>query len=509
MKNLIGLNILLVFIIIFLGKIISFLKNIFISFYFGATDISDAYFAANNISSILYLAFISSYLVLLIPEYDKFRKNKGQQEATDFLSKYLTFTTIVSIFLSLVCLLFIKPLIEFIAPHFDEKTKYIATSLGKILVLSFPFTAISLSLAATSTTYGKFYAQHIIPIFSGLLVIASLYFFVEQFGIYVLVLAGLSATLLQTMIQIYLSKSYFKYKFNFPIIDENIKNMTILVLPIFLGTLVEQLNLLANSIISSGLAKGSLSALNYAQTIQLTIIGTLTTAVLTVLYPKMSKLTSENRTADVIKTTWLGIKYLLLALTPIIIYFSINTTALIKAVYFRGSFNETALLQTSNILFYYLISIIFVSLREFIIRVYYLAGRTTFPMVIGAIAVFTNILLSYLFVAKLGAPGLSLANLVATFASVILLMLYLKVDLSYLYKDFKVFVMQLLSASFLVLVFHFSLGKYVTPNGIIDLFLYLIVDVTIFYGCLLFLKQSEVSHFYTSMKNKISIYVNK
>ncbi|UJS24291.1 murein biosynthesis integral membrane protein MurJ [Thiothrix winogradskyi] len=510
MKKWIGVNIIIIFMVILLGKIISLLRNIVISYYFGTSTTSDAYFAANNIPSIIYLAFISSYLVLLIPEHDKIKINNGLVAANKFVSRYLTFVVAVSLSLSILCYFFIEILIEVVAPNFNRETKELASSLGRILVLSFPFTAICLSLAAISSTHNKFYAQHIIPIFSGVFTILGLYLFVGQYGIYSLAVAGVLATVIQVVIQILISRSHFKYSFQKRLLDSNIKSMSILVLPIFVGYSIDQINLLANSIISSGLGTGSLSALTYAQNIQLTILGTVTTAMITVLYPRMSKLSSENKTEDLVKTTWTGIKYLIIILLPVTFYLAINVESLVKIVYFRGKFDELALTQTSNILLFYLINILLISTREFIVRYYYLFKRTTFPMIAGVISVFINIILSYMLVADFGVSGLSFANLIATLLSLLLLIgvLFAKREVLQISQDARQFFFHIFISMMLISAFHFSIKNHIHSENAIAFGSWFIVYLIIFYAILLLIRQREAVQTFSIIKSKF-IYAKK
>lgn len=496
MKSNTRLNILIVILIILSGKAISFARSLLMSYYFGATSVTDAYFVAFNTPSIIYSALISSYLLLLVPQYDKIWTRSGVWEANNFLSKFITFITLISLVMSVIFFIFIGNLIGILAPEFNETSKNLAIDLGVILIISFPFTAISQSLAVISTVHNKFYAQHIIPIFSGIFVISCLFFFVKQYGIFVLAISALVANMIQVPIQIYIARGYFSYSVeNKILLDRNIRAISLLVFPVFFSNSIEQLNSIVNTILSSKAAEGSLSALNYAQTIQLTLLGVFTTAIITVMYPRMSKLSSLNKTEELISVTWKSIKYLILLITPVIVYFTLNVGSLVSIIFTRGAFTDFAASQTSSILLFLLLNIFFISIREFIIRYYYVSGRTLPPMYSGIISVTINIILSFILVNKYGVSGLSLANLLATVIGVIFLLSFpdIRKKFSPLNKDIKVFFFKLFSAVAVVIIFHKSIIIFFDTTEFSIFLFFFILYTCLFYILLLLFRQKEIT----------------
>ena len=365
----------IVFSLILLGKALSFYRDVLISKFFGSDYLTDAYFAANNIPSILFAAIISSFLVLITPIYSKIVTESGKTSADLFISKLINIFLLFTITLSVCAYVFMPYLIKLVGSGFEKKTLSEAIQMGQILVLSFPFSSITMILATVSVINNKFYALNIIPVLSSLLTIFGIVYFSEKWGIYALIWFALIAFIIQIFIQIFISRNDFKYSFNFNFNDKNVKTIFWLVLPIFLGYSVDQINLLVNTNISSGLKVGSLSNLNYAIRLQATIIGTISTAVMTVIYPIISRLYSENKNQEFIKLIKEGVIGVTLILLPLLIFLFFNSKPLVSMVYYRGDFDENALNSTSEIFTFYVLAVIFIAIREILLRVFYIQNN--------------------------------------------------------------------------------------------------------------------------------------
>ena len=65
-------------------------------------------------------------------------------------------------------------------------------------------------------------------------------------------------------------------------------------IPIIIGTSLEQINSLIDRTVASGLGSGSITILNYATKLNGAMLSLSVIAILSILYPKFSRLVSEN-----------------------------------------------------------------------------------------------------------------------------------------------------------------------------------------------------------------------
>jgi putative peptidoglycan lipid II flippase len=487
-------NSILVLVLIVLGKLLSFFRDIIITSQFGSTYQTDAYFAANNIPSIIFTAILSSYIVLLIPNYKKILAKDGVEDANIFVSKVINLFFIVSVVLSVFGFLFIEELLYLVAPGFNDETRELGILIGKILILSFPFSSATLILSTISNANNKYYAPHIIPVFSAIFIIISILLFSKEHGILTLAVAGVAAFFFQLLIQIFISRNHFKYTIKVNLVDKNIKKMSWLVLPIFLGFSIDQINLLVNSIISSNLTEGSLSSLNYAQRLQATINGTLSTALITVIYPLISGLLAENNIERLTAIMTKSLRGVFLVLVPIIVFLSLNSEAFVAIIYYRGKFDAIALEQTSSVFFFYSFNVLFISLREVILRLYYIKENTKMPFITSGISLIINVVLSLILVNYLDVSGLALANLIATAISTLLLFglissnLKINIKLSQVVKFVKTVAMPIL----IFISLQILLNRYldIAHNSVLFLLAFFI-SVVVYALLLLIFKQKD------------------
>lgn len=489
------------------GKVLSFLRDIAVSYHFGSDKTTDAYFAANNVPSILFTAIISSYLVLLIPTYKKIQMLYGNHEGDIFASSLVNFFVFLSIILTTIGYIFIDYLILLVSPGFDHDTHKLAVKLGKILVLSFPMSAIVIILATISNANKNFYALHIIPLISSIIVIISLSLFAQQFGIYALALSGVLAYAVQFVIQVYVSKQHFSYRFNTSPFNSDIKKMTILALPIIVSYSIDQVNLLVNSVFASKLADGSLSSLIYAQKLQATFVGVISMAVLTVIYPLLSELVAKNDVKHLTDIIHKSLKGIIIVVIPIALFLSLNSEIVVNIIYLRGKFEIEDSLNTSQIFLFYAINILFLSIREMVLRVFYLHNSTKRPLVASLISVLINIVLSFILVPLWGVKALSFANLVATIISLLLLYYYLKIDKIISFADMH-FLKFFRNCSLAILAFILS-QKIIENISIVQNKYFLLICLTfsfiVYYYSLLLLNQEEAIF----IRRKISDIIKK
>ncbi len=420
-------NIIFVFIIIIGGKILSFFRDILVTYYFGANANTDSYFIANSVPSILYTAILSSILVLFIPLYKEAQVTKGNIEADKYASRVINVLIIISLLLTGFGLLFQNQIISLLAPGYSETQKALTSHMCNILLLSFPLSSISLLLANISNANKKYYSVQIIPIISSVVVVIALFIF-HQYGIFSLIYSTVFAFAIQLIVQIGIVKSHFKYTFKSNVFHPDIKAIFLLILPVFIGYTMDQINLVINSSFCTYLDVGNVSFYNYALRFQTTFISTISLAVVTILYPILSELffKYENKQFNFLLNT--GIQVISYTTVPISIFLSMNAESLIQIVYGRGQFSEYAVHATSAIFSILILSLIALSIRDLIIRIYFIHKNTKIPLISSLIFGLVNAGLGYYLMTILGAKGLAIAY----FASSTIAVLYLMIMLNHI-----------------------------------------------------------------------------
>src|SRR5699024_8286969 len=150
--------------------------------------------------------------------------------------------------------------------------------------------------------------------------------------------------------------------------------------------IINDLNKIVDKSLASTLIEGSISALNYADRLQQIIYGVFITAIITVIYPSLSKYAMSDNLNQFRKSINSGVIIILLITIPSTVGMVILAEPIVSIFYERGSFDINAKNMTSEALIFYSLGLIGMSLRSFLYRVYYAFQDTKTPLYNGFIS---------------------------------------------------------------------------------------------------------------------------
>ena len=484
-----------------IGKLLSLLRDLFISSKFGANKETDSFFLANTIPSIIFSAVLISIASLIVPFYNKIKLS--QKENVDiFISRLINFILLGSLFLLVISLFNIKMFIEILAPGFDLQQQQRTIILANILVLSFPLTALTQILASVSNANNNNYSLHIIPVVSAIFVVVTLYL-INSDDIKILAISSVVVFVIQILIQILIVKRYFKYHFSFIFWDKNIKAIMILSLPVFLGLSIEQINNTVNTMIASKSGEGVLSALNYALRLESVINSTIITALITTSFPTLSSYFEIKKTLEFNSLLFFLIKTIIIVLLPIAIFISTNTLDIIKIIYLRGNFDLRTVELTSNVFIFFSINILFASLRELLLRIMYILGYTKISYILSGISIFITITFSLTFYKSLGIKAFGISCLLSSIFGIIFLLFYATKYKVLVLKDLFDFLKSLLIPFIIIMIMVMYINNlFYFINPIIDISFKFILSILVFYIIAVITKQKDILELYKIGSNK-------
>ena len=230
-------------------------------------------------------------------------------------------------------------------------------------------------------------------------------------------------------------KSGYKYQPYINIKDKYIKKMSWLIGPVLIGVAVNQINTMVDRTLASTLVEGSISALNYANKLNGFVMALFITSVGAVIYPMLSKLSSEDNKEKFISSVVQSINSVILLVIPISIGAIVLATPIVKLLFQRGEFDARATSMTAIALIMYSIGMVAFGLRDIIGKVFYALKDTKTPMINGAIAMIMNIVLNIILVKYLQLAGLALATSISAIVCIFLLFGSLKKKIGYFGQD--------------------------------------------------------------------------
>ncbi|MGL5751944.1 MAG: murein biosynthesis integral membrane protein MurJ, partial [Paraclostridium sp.] len=308
-------------------------------------------------------------------------------------------------------------------------------------------------------------------------------------------------------------KKGYRYKPYVNIKDENVKKMLWLITPVLIGVAVNQVNSIVDRTIASTLVEGSISALNYATKLNQFVMGMFIVSISSVIYPVLSKLSTENNKAKFNESIVRSINTVIILVIPISIGAIILANPIVKLLFQRGEFDSRATQMTAYALIFYSIGMIGFGLRDILGKVFYSLQDTKTPMINGVIAMVLNIILNIVFVklTNMQLAGLAFATSISALVTIILLFISLRKKIgpfggkSIVLVVFKTSIASLLMAVVTAFIYNFTSN--VLGYGFINEVVTLAVSVgigAIIYGVsIIVLKINEVNLIIYTIKSKV------
>lgn len=494
-----------------LSKGLGFFRELCLASSYGASAYTDAYLIAINIPLVIFSSIAMALGTSYIPMFCNIREKSNEGEAVKFSNNVINIVLIVCTILAVLGAIFAEPLVKVFAMGFEGETLKLAVEFTRILIFGIIFIGINDVLMPYLQIKDNFIVPGILGVPYNLVIIVAI-FLSLKLGKEVLIYGTLFAIISKVLFQIpFVLKKGYKYKPYINLKDENLKKLMVLVAPVFIGVAVNQVNGLVDRTIASTLAEGSISALNYANKLNEFVMGLFIVSIISVIYPRLSKLSAENNQEQFVQSIVKSINSVILLVIPISIGAMVLATPIVKLLFERGAFDSRATKMTAVALFFYAIGIIGFGLRDIISRVFYSLQDTKTPMINGAIAMGLNIILNIVLVRYMEHAGLAFATSISALICIVLLFRSLKRKMGYYGQDkirkvfIKSFVSSIIMGAITLLTYSIII-KFIELTFIgqvISLFGAVFVGVIVYAICIIILKVEEVTDIINIVKTKI------
>lgn len=419
-------TIIFIMFLVLLSKTLGFAREVVLSYFYGASNISDAYIIALTVPAALFIFIGIGLQTTFIPMYLSVQKDSGEQAAVRFMKKVISLLFVISTAIVVLVLFFAEYLVFLFASGFDVETLDLAVTLTRITVFAIYCTGIIYIFQGFLKINNNFIAPHLDPIPLNILLILSIAAS-AHFGYLTLGYGKLVAVLAQIIFLLpFVYSKGFRFKVDLDFQDKHVRRMFVLAIPIMLGTAVNQINILVDRTLASQIAVGGISALNYSARLNKFVQGIFVLAVTTVLFATISKMAAKGNIAGLKKVLSQAVVGISVMVIPATVGAMVLSEPIISMLFERGAFDSEAVAVTANSLFYYSIGMIGLGLREVYSRAFYALQDTKTPMINASIAIVLNIVLNFILSRFLGIGGLALATSIAGVFCTVLLVLSLR-----------------------------------------------------------------------------------
>ncbi|ERG67720.1 murein biosynthesis integral membrane protein MurJ [Exiguobacterium chiriqhucha] len=489
------------------SQITGFFRELALSYFYGASNISDAYLISLTIPMVIFAFIGKSLSTSFIPIYASIENDIGEKKAVKFTRNLISHLLLIMTLIVVISYVFTPQIIKLFASGFDNPTTEIAIEFSRITI----FGIYSMMMVNILTALLQYKNYYLVPALTGIVMNTVVIFSIYLSWFYQELMILSIGTLISMIAQLFLltplmKKISFKLNLYYEKNDQNLKEMIYLSIPVIIGVSVNEINVLVDRTIASSVAVGGISALNYANKLNGFIYGIFVFSIATVLYPTIIKKINQGDQEGFLKSFREATIGVLLFVLPATVGLMVLSEPIIKLLYGRGAFDQEALTLTSSALFFYSFGIVGVSLRLIISRIYYALKDTKTPMLNATYGMIINIVLNIILSEYLGIGGLALATSIAAIITTTLLFISLRKKIGPLGMKsiFISFMKILLASSFMGM---FAKQSYIYFNSFLSgntSLLISIVIATLFYGVLiLLLKIKDVEILLNAIKEKM------
>ncbi|MBD2095143.1 murein biosynthesis integral membrane protein MurJ [Trichocoleus sp. FACHB-591] len=214
-----------------------------------------------------------------------------------------------------------------------------------------------------------------------------------------------------------------RFDFHRPEVKEIIKIMG----PATFSSGMMQINVWTDLFFASFLpqAAAAVSALGYAGLLVNTPLGILSNMILVPLMPVFSRLTDPADWPELKGRIRQGLLLTAVAMLPLSAIMIALAFPIVRVVYERYAFDESASRLTASLLIAYSVGMFVYLARDVLVRVFYALGDGDTPFRISIVNIFLNAVLDFLLIKPFGASGLVLATVGVNVTSSIALLVIL------------------------------------------------------------------------------------
>jgi putative peptidoglycan lipid II flippase len=388
---------------ILLSRIMGLIRQKIFAFYFGSSDLGDAFYAALKIPNFMQNLLGDGVLsASLIPVYAKLRAEGQTAEADRVAGIVGTFLGLLTTLLVGLGIVLTPWMIDLIAPGFEGDKRVLTIQLVQIFFPGTGLLVMSAWCLGILNSHRKFFLSYAAPVIWNLTIIAALVYYGSQvpqaqlviYTAYAVVVGSLLQFLVQLPMVLTLAKELRGgFSRSNRHVQQVLKNFT----PVVTARGVVQLSAYVDNMIASLLASGAVSTLAYAQSIYLLPFSLFGMSVSAAELPAMSEATGDHEQISKFLKLRLraGLSRIAFYVVPSMIGFFLVGDVIVRALYFGGQFDAKATYWVWMVLIGYSVGLLATTQGRLYSSAFYALNDTKTPLKFASLRVVLSAALGY------------------------------------------------------------------------------------------------------------------
>ncbi len=422
------------------SQLFGLLAKILIARAFGTTPESEAFFAANRFSEILFNLVAGGALAsAFVPTFTGLLAQGEQKNAWRLASAVANCITLVLTTLAVLAAIFAPWVVRHVlAPGWSSGTspekELLAVQLLRIQLPSAVIFGLSGLLMGILNANQFFLYPALAPAMYQLGIIGGLVVLAPMWGVYGLAWGVVLGAALHLGLQVpgFLRLEGRRYQLSLGLDYAPLREVLRLMGPRLISVAVTQLNFLMNTYLASYQPDGSLSGISLAFPLMIMPQAAIAQSIATAALPTFSAQVARGHLIEMRAALAATLRGILLLSIPAALGLMLLRVPLVQLIYEHGEFNARSTELVAWALLWYAAGLVGHSVLEVVTRAFFALKDTRTPTVVTTLAMGLNLIFSLLFSALFSSigwmphGGLALANSLATLLEVLVLLALLR-----------------------------------------------------------------------------------
>ncbi len=415
-----------------LSRVLGFVREIMIAFFFGAGSVADVFFVAFRFPNLFRRIFAEgAFNSAFIPLFTKKLEHDNRSNAKRFAEEAMALLLTTLLVLLAITELSMPWLIHYIAPGFSNNDFKVdlAVTLSRIMFPYLLFVSIAALLSGILNALGRFAVAAAAPVvlnivLVGVLLIAYFSGVVAQVDAVIYLSWGVFvAGVLQLLMLVYaVQLEGLVLEFRLPRMTPDMKRFVLLAIPGVLVGAVTQINIVIGQIIVS-FQDGAISVLSYADRIYQLPLGIIGIAIGVVLLPDLSGKLRAGDMRAVHYSQNRSLEFSLLLTLPASVALFVAPEPIVRVLFERGAFNVVDTQSTALALSAFAWGLPSFVLIKVFTPAFFAREDTRTPMIYAITGMVCNTVFSFVlfYYFQLGFLGIAIATTIAGWVTTALL----------------------------------------------------------------------------------------
>ncbi len=411
-----------------LARVLGYLREIALTYQFGQTFVTDAYIAAFTIPDFLYNLLVGGVLsAAFIPVFSSYIARQEEDDAWEVASTVINLVTIVMAVGIILGMVFTKELVPLVAYKFHGETLDLTVKLTRIMFPAFLLLSFNGLIMGILNSYQHFKAPAFGAVVYNLAIVVIGMLLAPKIGVAGFAVGVVVGHLGNFLVQLpVLIKKGLRYR---PVINlkhPGVRRLFILMVPAILGLAANQINLIINQNLASGLSTGSITALRMANRLMWLPLGVFAGSIGVAIFPTLTAQVARQEMSEFKKTLSMGIRSIFVIIIPAAIGLMVLSTPIVRLLFEQGKFGADATVRTAYALIFYSIGLFAQSSIMVIIRAFYALHNTLTPVLVATLTIAVNYVLNIILMKSMAEGGLALAYSLSGVFNMLLLLYLLR-----------------------------------------------------------------------------------